>query len=306
MVLAAATTVSELRFRAMGTDVQVTVVGGHEGSLTTARDRIAALEARWSRFRDSSEISTLNRNGGRPVIVSPETFDLVARAIGAWEATGGRFDPTTGEALAAHGYDRDFALVAAGTREAPVVAAAAPGAGGIELIPELNAITLPTGTTFDPGGIAKGLAADLVVSLLLESADGALVDIGGDLRAAGRAPSAEGWVIAVPDPQRSGREMLKIALAEGGVATSSRLIRRWKTNSGWAHHLMDPATGRPIDTEVVAVTVVATEAWRAEVWTKALFLAGPEVLDDLAGVHAVVVTADGVRHATPGLREMLR
>lgn len=306
MVLHAAPTMSELRFRAMGTEVQVTVVGGDERSLAAARDRIVDLEARWSRFRDSSEISTLNRNRGHPVIVSPETFDLVARAIYAWEATQGRFDPTVGQVLAAHGYDRDFALVAPGTSGAPGAVDPAPGAVGIELVPELHAITLPAETTFDPGGIGKGLAADLVASLLLESADGALVDIGGDLRAAGRAATTDGWVISVSDPQHRGHEMLRIALADGGVATSSTLIRRWKTARGWAHHLMDPVTGRPIETQVVAVTVVAAEAWRAEVLTKSLFLSGPAGLDDLTGAHAVVVTADGVRHTTQGLREMLR
>jgi thiamine biosynthesis lipoprotein len=75
---------------------------------------------------------------------------------------------------------------------------------------------------------------------------------------------------------------------------------------GEAHHLIDPRTGRPADTEVVAVTVVAGEAWWAEAWAKALFLRGPTSLTALADIHAVIVTADGTRHASSELQATLR
>src|SRR4051812_660813 len=102
----------ETRFRAMGTDVHFVAVGAAPNLLDVAQDRIRELERRWSRFLETSEISALNRRPNRPVIVSPDTFELVRRAVFAWRATGGRFDPTVGAALAAHGYDRDFAEVA--------------------------------------------------------------------------------------------------------------------------------------------------------------------------------------------------
>ena len=78
----------------MGTDAQVIVVGRPAHLLQLARDRIADLERRWSRFVDGSEISTLNRSAGAPVVVSPETVELVRRAIDAWRHSGGRFEPT--------------------------------------------------------------------------------------------------------------------------------------------------------------------------------------------------------------------
>jgi thiamine biosynthesis lipoprotein len=95
----------------------------------------------------------------------------------------------------------------------------------------------------------------------------------------------------------------------GAVATSSRLRRRWRTVDGEAHHLIDPRTGRPARTDVVAATVVAGETWWAEALTKALFVAGLDSLDeldDVGDVHAVLVAADGTRHATAALRETLR
>jgi thiamine biosynthesis lipoprotein len=298
---------TETRLRAMGTDVHLAIVGGDDGVLQAGVERIRALEARWSRFLDTSEITALNRRAGHPVIVSADTFALVSYAVYAWEATAGRFDPTVGGALAAHGYDRDFGELAATTRDAPRTTCPTPGAAGIDLIADVHAVTLPAHAAFDPGGIGKGFAADLTAVLLLcAGAEGALVDVGGDLRVAGRPPTPEGWVISIPDPLRPEDELLRVALTEGAVATSSRLLRRWQTTAGEAHHLIDPATGRPAETDTVAVTVIAGEAWWAEVLTKSLFLSGPDGLRDHEGIHALVVSADGTRQATPGLEAMVR
>jgi thiamine biosynthesis lipoprotein len=290
----------------MGTDVHLVVVDGDEDLVRLGADRIRALEQRWSRFLPHSEVSRLNQRAGRPVMVSTDTFELVAKAVAAWRATDGRFDPTVGAALAAHGYDRDFAHVAT-TIVTPNPSVPAPTPAGVDLDPVVQAVTLPVGVTFDPGGIGKGLAADLTATALHDAgAAGVLVNLGGDLRAIGRPPTSDGWTVTVPDPVDPDTELLRLALAHGGVATSSRLQRRWRTTTGTAHHLIDPATGHPAGDEVCAVTVVAAEAWWAEALTKALFLLGPDGLDRFDGVHAVVVTADGTRHATPGLNATLR
>jgi thiamine biosynthesis lipoprotein len=291
----------------MGTDVHLCVVGGDRALRDVGLARIRELEARWSRFLDSSEISALNRSPGRPVVVSPETAELVARSVLAWQGTGGRFDPTVGPALAAHGYDRTFEEVRSRTCAAPTDVDPAPGPGGVEVLPGTNVVILPPGVTLDPGGIGKGLAADLTAELLVHAgAEGALVNLGGDLRAIGRAPTEEGWAITVDHPIDPDRELLRLALPGGAVATSSRLLRRWTTSAGEVHHLIDPGTGAPAVTEVVAVTAVAGEAWWAEALTKALFLAGPQALTDGGDLHAVVVTADGACHATADLERTLR
>jgi thiamine biosynthesis lipoprotein len=304
---------SQHRRRAMGSDAHLLVVTDDhrpdpDDLLAAGWARIDELEGRWSRFRPDSEVSALNRHSGTPIIVSADTLSLVQHAIAAWQLTDGRFDPTVGAAVAAHGYDRDLAEVLHGPipegvgRPEP-----APGLAGTWLDPELSAVTLLAGMSFDPGGIGKGLAADLVAQALVDAgAAGALVNLGGDLRAAGRPPDTDGWAISVPDPLRPDRELARLALTGGAVATSSRLRRRWHTLAGEAHHLIDPATGQPADTPVVAVTVVADQAWRAEAVAKAAFLAWPDYLDRHPDVHAIVVTTDGHRHATPALAATLR
>ena len=294
------------RFHAMGTDAHIVVVDGPDTLLDLARSTLGELEGRWSRFRPDSEVSALNRHAGHPVLVSTDTYDLVAKALHAWRATDGRFDPTVGDALIALGYDRDLAAVRT-SRPATRSARPAPTPAHIRLDPAVVGITLPEGVTFDPGGIGKGLAADLTANRLVDAgARGALVNVGGDLRAIGEPPSEDGWVITIPEPANPRAELLRIAIPEGAVATSSGLRRSWQTATGEAHHLVDPTTGLPAGTDVHSATVVAGEAWWAEVLTKSLYLRGPAGLALLADVHGVVVMADGSRHTTDGIRGALR
>jgi thiamine biosynthesis lipoprotein len=304
--LAAAPALLDAHMRVMATDVHVAVVGGDDRALRLAEARLRELEARWSRFLPTSEVSALNRHTGAPVLVSDDTIDLIERSFDAWQRTAGKFDPTVGAAIHALGYDRDFAEVetSIAVQRPP---APAPGMHGVVIDHAIGAVTLPPDVRFDPGGIGKGLAADLTVETLLDAGvRGAMVNVGGDLRAAGVPPSAEGWVVTTPDPTEPATELLRLALPAGAVATSSRLGRRWQTTEGEAHHLVDPRTGRPVASDVVAATVVAGEAWWAEALTKLLVIDGPAALASLEGAHGIVVTADGTSYASPKLERMLR
>lgn len=295
------------RFTTMGTRAEVTVVDGDPALLRLARARLEALEARWSRFRTGSDTTALNRAAGTWVPIAPETVLLLERAVAGARATEGRFDPTVGAAMVAHGYDRTFAEVAdhaAGVVPEARVDGAWPA---IEIDPDRCLGCLPVGTSFDPGGLGKGLAADLVASELGDQAAGLLVNLGGDLRVRGLSPDPAGWVIAIDDPLDPSGTLGRIALPSGGVATSSTQRRRWRTAAGPAHHIIDPTTGRPSTSGVAAVTVAAGEAWWAEVQATSLLLQGPRGLDAVdEHVHAAMVMVDGSLHATGAMAEALR
>ncbi len=294
----------------MGSIAHLVVVGDGDGDdhLGWARERLAELEARWTRFSSDSELSRLNKAAGRPVMVSTDTYRLVETAVTAWERTGGRYDPTLLHELAGLGYDRTFtAIDQPPTRH---LRRRGTSAGLIGLNPELQAVSLPVGTAIDPGGIGKGLAADLVTEELLgRGAAGVMVNLGGDLRVAGLSPTGTGgWPISVADPFDAGRELLRLEIPAGAVATTSRLERAWiNRDRACLHHLLDPATGLPVDNDVAAVTVVAGEGWWAEALTKAVFTAGVSAgLDQLVNASAVIVDTAGRCHATPDLERTLR
>jgi thiamine biosynthesis lipoprotein len=286
---------ADASFAVMGATAEVTVVDGPRGLPEIARGRLLHLERRWSRFLAGSEISRLNRAAGEPLRVSAETRLLVRRALEGYRITAGRFDPTLLGAVLRAGYVDSFERLEPGT--APVASAYCTGAHRIEIDDEAGTVRVPDGVGFDPGGIGKGLAADIVAEDLMRfGAAGVCVNVGGDLRVAGAAPTGDTWRIDVEHPV-TGRPVARLDLRDGAVATSSRVRRRWTTAAGdERHHLVDPATGTSARSPVLAATAVAAQGWQAEVLAKAAFLGaagGLDLVDDL-GAAAMVLVPDGI------------
>lgn len=297
----------------MGSDAHVIVVGGPDGLVEQAVRRIDELERRWSRFLDDSEISSLNRHAGTFVAVSPDTVLLVERAVAAWRLSAGACDPTVLGAVLQAGYDRTFDLLGADHHDAG--RAVRGGAGDFRLAARVDDITvdrgrvrIPVGTGFDPGGIGKGLAAGLVTAeLMAAGADGSSVNLGGDLQVRGGGPGGGPWTVAIEHPW-SNQAVALVGLTDGAVATSTTLRRRWQVNGTIQHHLIDPQTGLPSDTDVTLATVIAAHAWVAEAQAKACLLAGwANAFDTIGGTgsQALVVDDGGRVKATPGFDDFL-
>ena len=280
-----------LGFRAMSTDVTVTVVGSDNDALEWARDRVAQLERRWSRFLADSDISRLNRAEGVALEVHPDTVAAVRAACAAWLVTDGCFDPTVHDSLLRLGYDDTIDVV----RErggAPTSSLPAPGCEGIEFNETYNVVRLPAHVRLDLGGIGKGLAADLtVVGLLERGANGALVSVGGDLRVAGTPPDGDAWIIEIEDP-RTDRPIASVSLLSGGVATSTTLRRRWRSGQRPHHHLLTPSTGASTTSDVVGVTVIADTAAWADALSKVPFV-DPTHRGCFLDASCLVMRADG-------------
>ncbi len=298
------TMVPERSARLMGTDVHVVVVGP-EALADRALARLRDLEARWSRFVPTSEVNRLTASAGRPVEVSADTALLARRAVDAWRVSAGSVDCTELAAVVAAGYDRPFDTIptdrpdeSAPTTTRPLLV----GPGEIEIVG--STVTLPAGTAFDPGGIGKGLAADLVATELMESgAEGVCVNVGGDLRVMGAGPRGGGWRVSIDHPHRP-QPLTVVTLGDGAVASSTTLKRRWRVGGEERHHLIDPGTGRPSTSDIAFASVLAAQGWKAEALAKAVLLSGtPHHFDllDGTGIEGLAVTYDGQVTATAGL-----
>ncbi len=286
----------------MGSDVQVVVVGGPPSLPGLGWRFVEDLEARWSRFRPDSEVSRMNEMAGRPVHVSGQTLRLVELSVEGARVTGGWYDPTVLGAVLRAGYDRSFELLSERS-----TGANSPLSRGYEAIlvdPIASTVTLPRGVGFDPGGIGKGLAADLLCEELLAlGAEGCCVNVGGDLRVQGTPPRGDSWTIRVEHPGHP-EPAAVVGLLDGAVATSTRARRTWGPAADRRHHLIDPSTGRPARTGVLSASVVAARAWQAEVLAKGLFLAGPRDGLDLlraTGTEGLLVDDAGAVHRSAGL-----
>lgn len=262
--------------------------------------RLTELEQRWSRFLPTSELTALNDADGEPLVVSADTVELVTRLVQAWHLTDGAFDPTLLGTLVELGYaaSRDDATVR--TSLHPSVARRG-RPEDVLVDPATGVVRLPAGTVLDPGGLGKGLAADIVTAeLLAAGATGALVEIGGDLRAAGASPDGDGWLIDV-DTATDDQVLLRIA--DGAVATSTSRLRTWTAGGESRHHLIDPATLRPSTGTAVSCTVVAGSGAWAEAFTKVAFAHEPAAAleqFERRGLAASITVTDGAGGAATG------
>ena len=196
------------------------------------------------------------------------------------------------------GYDRSFADL--GTRERRLIAnqptGPAVGCAGILVDKAASSVTLPDGVGFDPGGVGKGLAADLIDA----GAWGVCVNLGGDIRVRGISPTGGHWLVEI-EPTEPHRQVCAVTLVDGGVATSSPAVRQWRDGERTRHHLLDPRTGDSVSNDVAAVTVVAAHTWQADVLTKAVFVRGADAGLDLVestGAAGRLLLADGTERTS--------
>ena len=288
----------------MASAARVVVVDGPDRLLDVARRRLEDLELTWSRFLADSDISRLNRTPNEWLPVAADTITLVEAMQIAASITEGRFDPTYLRELVATGYGHS---IDDPDRVSIVIDLPCPDhrVADARIDPLGRAIMLPNGLALDPGGIGKGLAADLVVAdLLADGAGGALVSLGGDIAVAGEPPTEDGWIVDVAHPLGGPMTLATLAVSGGGIATSSTRTRRW-TQAGVArHHVIDPSTATTSRTDLAAVTVVASSGWRAEAHATAALLCGSiGAVDylDAHGVSGIATTAGGATTATADL-----
>jgi len=289
-------------FRAMGTDIEIIGVGiteeEHAAGFKAAQRLAEQWERTFSRFRPESELSRLNAAAGSSQVISEVLYWMIEQALDAYYRTEGRFDPTILPALIATGYDRDIDLVKSG--EATTSSATgrpSPGMDGIELDPESLTITLPRDVQLDLGGIAKGAYVDRI-ALALMTWPGGCVNAGGDLRVWGVPPDGDYWVTGIEHPLLREDDIATVELRDlraCAVATSAVNRRRWFSNSGERHHLIDPRTGESATETIVSCTAFAGSAVEAEIATKSLFVAAAQQapLDLIGAVASLMVDHNG-------------
>lgn len=295
-------------FECFGGLVGVSVLGPAamepERAAAAAEARLLAAHRQLSRFLPTSELSRLNRDPRARVPADPLLLRLAGAVREAGELTGGLVDATLLSEIEAAGY-RDSMRgrpPAARPAEPAAVAAAAPNPARawaeIAVDRRAGAIERPPGLQIDSGGVAKGLLADEVAATLAGFPAFA-VDCCGDARIGGAAGQRR--AIRVEDPF-GGEPICSLEIRDGGVATSGITRRSWRSANGTAaHHLLDPATGKPAFTGVVQATALAPSAFLADVHAKWALLSGPELGPSRLPYGGVLVLADGsVETVAPG------
>jgi FAD:protein FMN transferase len=249
-----------------------------------------------SRFIAQNPLSRLNASPNEWHEVPDSLFSSIRAAYDAYLATDGAFDPRILADITRLGYVESVEKAhyrADGSVGRP------DNSGTLSVWePDFaDGRVRVNGWPVDLGGIAKGAAVARVADSWSGRIATGLINAGGDLAAIGAGPEGAGWRIGIENPQlRHGEPVAVIEVTDRAVATSSIAIHQWSASGTPVHHLIDPATGRPADGGVAAVTVIADSAINAEVWSKALFIAGRAGIEQRAhdkNLAALWVTDSG-------------
>ncbi len=308
----------------MGSPLRLSVVGVSGEDAAEAWQQVVrefeAAEQAMSRFRDTSDLTIVNRvaGSGSCASVDRRLGRALAAADRAGRLTDGRFDACVLGDLERLGY---AGAELAGANGRPGVArpvdddrtvsgSVIDPPPGRWLIADPRGSRVGVARPIDLGGIGKGLtlrwAWRRIQPTLGDRGGGAMLEAGGDLVAGGPAPQEGPWIIAIEDPSGGSDPVATVAVMDGAVVTSSVLVHRWTAADGRpVHHLVDPRTGEPGGAGLLSVTVAGSDPAWSEVWSKSLFLCGPDGIAGLArarGLAAWWVREDGRLEMTAAAR----
>ena len=271
----------------MNTDILLAAEGQADrlqAGFEQASGFIQSGERRFTRFSEDSELSALNRSAGKRFKTSPELFSVVALTRRFFHLTRGLFDPSILPDLKRVGYDRSMDML---RKLGPspllesLLANEHPSFSEMDLDESDQTILLPPGMALDLGGIAKGWIAEQAANILSGYAAACAVDAGGDMFLVGLPDGMEKWPVALEDPLQPENTLTTLMVNPGAIATSTITKRVWQQAGKNRHHIIDPRTGEPAVSDWISVTVIAPHAYEAEVFAKALLIAGPQEAEEI-------------------------
>lgn len=295
----------------MGTLVWVSAVASEEEhahkAVAAGLDEIRRLEQLLSTWILTSELSQVNVAAGRsPVGVGLETMEVLERSMEIARLTEGKFNIAIGPAVAAWNISKQGRIPSEKELE------------NLRPLTDLSHIHLGKDTVFlalsgmeiDIGGIGKGYAADLAVTVMQEvGASAGVVAISGDIKTFGRMPDGQQFRFGIQHPRKEQGELVaRLELENEAVSTAGDYYRYFMKNGIRFHHILDPTTLEPAHLSQ-SVTIVASEGWMADGLDTGVFVMGPSkgmaLLESLHGVEGIIVGGDGKLFVSSGLKSRL-
>ncbi|MFA6553576.1 MAG: FAD:protein FMN transferase [Patescibacteria group bacterium] len=304
------------RFQALGT----TVEGGIRTDAKAAQmvfdeieQQVKTFESKFSRFRGDSELSMLNANAGQVVTVSEDLMELLSAARDTWLMTEGIVDPTIGQALITAGYDQSFeTLSQVSERTHNTSPAPRRTMADVDLDEKNRTVVIPPGMVMDLGGIGKGFLADRLIRRLEKISNDFWWSLGGDITVSGTDADGQPWTVGVQDPRHLEKDVYNLKPPAGcwGIATSGIAKRRGVRNGQAWHHIIDPRTGQPATTDIVAVTAMAPRALEADVAAKTILILGAKSgltwLRRHQNFEALIIKSDSTTVTTDRMTRLLQ
>lgn len=292
-------------FFAMDTYMTFTAYGmDAEAAVLAAEDKIRELEALWSVTDENSDIYAVNHSAGQTVTIDQKTAELVSFALDMAEKTNGVLEPTIYPVLTAWGFTT-------GENRIPTeieLAGLLDKVGYEKVKLNENQIQTEPGSMIDMGAVGKGYAGDEAAQVLRERGiTAALLDIGGNIQAIGTKPDGSDWRVGLKDPF-SGNVLGIFQISDMAVVTSGNYERFFVGDDGKTYgHIVDPATGRPVENGIASVSVIASDGKLCDALSTALFVMGLEQAKEYWRQHKdyemILIMEDGNIYLTEGIRD---
>ena len=306
----------------MDTFCSITVVSSSrekaEEAIEAGFSEIKKLGTLINYYSDSSELSEINRSAGiKPVRVSKETLDLINIAVHTSEIADGAFDPSIAPVIKLWDFSRQ--------NKKPSVPAGNYIRNALKLVDfkkiQVNDITSEVylteqGMEIDLGGIAKGYAADKAVDAIkIKGIKAALIAVAGDIRGFGVNATGKPWKVGIQNPRPETESekpwediIASLRLEDQAISTSGDYQRFFFQNGKRYHHILDPETGYPAESDLISVTVIAPEGYVSDGLSTAVFVLGTVkglALINKLGLDAVLVTANKKVQITENLKNKI-
>lgn len=287
---------------AMDTVMDLSVYTRDDSLMEQASELVSQLEHDLSTTDQNSEIYTANTTGSASL--SDSTAQLLERALGFCDKTGGALDLSIYPVVRAWGFTTDTYQVP----EQSELDALLEHVDYTNIIfsPTDQTVTLPEGMEIDLGSVAKGYTSDRLIQLFRENdVTSALLNLGGNVHTLGSKPDGSPWRIGIQDPQ--GDSYLGVlSTSDQAVITSGGYERFFKGEDGTIYwHIIDPKTGYPAKNGLISATVIGPEGVYCDALSTALFIMGPEKAADFWREHqdfeTILVTDQNEVLITPGL-----
>lgn len=291
-------------FFAMDTYMSFSAYGENaDTALEKAQNEITRLESLLSVTDKESDIYTINHSNGQNVEVSEDTAELISFALDMAEKTGGALEPTIYPVLTAWGFTTDENRIPSKDEITELLKSV--GYDKVEI--NKNSVNLPSNMMLDLGAVGKGYAGDAAINLLREEGiTSALISLGGNIQAIGLKPDGSKWRLGLRDPFSEGT-LGTLEVSDLAVVTSGNYEKYFIGDDGNTYgHIIDPATGCPVENGLESVTVIAKEGKLCDALSTSLFVMGLDKASDYWKAHQdfemILITENGEIYLTEGIK----
>jgi len=302
----------EKSFFALGTMNVISAYGKNSRkAVEAACERVQEIQVRMSVYEKESDVAKINCKAGREAQkIHEDTFSLLKRSLEFSVLSGGAFDITIRPLTELWGFGKKQDYVPASDEIERIL----PLVNYRDLLLDENHCTaylLKAGQSIDLGGIAKGYAADEVRRILLQhKISDALINLGGNIVAMGRREDGLPWRIGVQNPLSArGEHLGTLEASDKTIVTSGSNEQFFIRDGVRYHHIIDPRTGYPADSELLSATVICSSSTDADALTTGIFVSG--ISDSMtllksADAQAIFVMQNKDLFLTEGLRNTFK